>query len=127
MGATINNLAASVEIIRAQSIQNTAEILKINNSNRELTLENTKLASELAIFKENKNLDNCKEEMMEIKRHLNGIEHYLRVNNLEVVGLPEASIDEPEEAVLISASNTLAALKKEIKVEDSDISHPIPT
>ena len=38
MGATINNLAASVEIIRDQSIQNTAEILKINNSNRELTL-----------------------------------------------------------------------------------------
>ena len=54
MGATINNLAASVEIIRAQSIQNTAEILKINNSNCELTLENTKLASELAIFKENR-------------------------------------------------------------------------
>ena len=126
MGATINNLAASVEIIRSQSIQNTAEILKVNNSNHELTLENTKLASDLAIFKENQNLDNREGEIMEIKRHLNGIDQYLRVNNL-VVGLPVASIDEPEEDVLISALNSLAGLEKEIKIEDIDISHPIPT
>ena len=51
----------------------------------------------------------------------------MRVNNLEVVGLPEASIDEPEEDVLISALNSLAGLEKEIKIEYIDISHPIPT
>ena len=40
------------------------------------------------------------------------MDQYLRVNKLEIVGLPEAELEETNEEILISALNTLEGLNK---------------
>ena len=47
MGATITNLAASIETVRSQAIQNATAINKLNKQNHELTLQNEHLMNEL--------------------------------------------------------------------------------
>ena len=58
----------------------------------------------------------------------NNIEQYLRVNNLEFIGLPKIddNSDKTNEEVLLEAINTLD-LGYEVTSDDIDISHPIPT
>ena len=123
MGATITNLAASIETVRSQAIFNSSEIIKLNTKNQELSVRNEKLVNGL----QNRNFNKFDEEIKTINRHLNGIEQYLRVNNLEIVGLPEAELDETNEDILISTINSLEGLRNEITAADIDISHPIST
>ena len=58
---------------------------------------------------------------------MNEIEQYLRVNNLEIVGLPEPNENETETEMIIDALNNLRGLQDEIKIGDVDIAHPIPS
>ena len=123
MGATITNLAASIETVRSQAIQNTTEINNLNTKNHDLTLRNEHLTNKL----QNRNLNKFEEEIKKINNHLNSEDQYLRVNNLEIVGLPEAELEETNEEILISALNILEGLNKQIIAADINISHPIPT
>ena len=47
------------------------------------------------------------------KNHLNSIEQYLRINNLEIVGLPEIDVDNGEivEETLINVFNSLPEIE----------------
>ena len=71
---------------------------------------------------------NMETSIDEHEKHLNGIEQYLRVNNIEIVGLPEAEVPgAPVEKTIIEILNTLPDLVTPIKSEDIDICHVIPS
>ena len=62
------------------------------------------------------------QELSDVQKHLNGIEQYLRVNNIEIVGLPECNED-----VILKTLNSLEHLSYAVVKEDIDISHQIPS
>ena len=67
------------------------------------------------------------EEIEKLKEEINSIQQYLRVNNLEIVGLPAANNGESEETLIINALNELVGLDDSVRPEDIDISHPLPS
>ena len=66
-------------------------------------------------------------DIFNIHKHLNSIEQYLRINNIEIIGLPEPSEEENNEELLLKALNSLENITYQIVKEDIDISHPIPS
>ena len=70
-------------------------------------------------------IDKLKAEMNVLKDEINSIQQYLRVNNLEVVELPETNNGESEETLLVNALNQLNSLEFPVQPEDIDISHPL--
>ena len=76
-------LEAQYTYIKTDTINNTASILNIKNEKQntvtQATAENTNKIKDLEL------------EINDMKKHLNGIEQYLRVNNLEIIGLYEVS------------------------------------
>ena len=73
----------------------------------------------------NADIDSIRKEIDAMKDEINSIQQYLRVNNLEVVGLPETNTGETEETLLVNALNQLVGLEEPIRPEDIDISHPL--
>ena len=65
--------------------------------------------------------------MKELRKQINNTEQYLRINNLEIIGLPEPTGEESHESILLKALNSFDHLEYEITSADIDISHPIPT
>ena len=124
---TIANLVASVENIRSQSVQNAAEIINLNSRNNDLETQNEQILSDIHILKQNEEFEKFDEDIREINHHINSIEQYLRVNNLEIVGLPEPGVNESNEDIIIEALNTLNDLENKLSSADIDISHPIPS
>ena len=84
-------------------------------------LENLKLKND-----NNMNFEKIDKEILDIKHHINSIEQYLRINNLEIDGLPQPEENESDEDVLIAALNSLD-LGYQINFADIDISHPLPS
>ena len=66
-------------------------------------------------------------QMIEMQNHIHSIEQYLRINNIEIVGLPEPAEDESNEQVILEALNHLPELNNDVTHSDIDIAHPIPT
>lgn len=66
-----------------------------------------------------------RQEIETLKTELNNIQQYLRVNNLEIVGLPKCNENESEETLLLHALNTLEGMEDVVRPEDIDISHPL--
>ena len=106
-------------------------MLKVTNAR--LEKNNTDLQNEINALKQG-NEDGAavgendfNTKIQEIENELNEIQQYLRVNNLEIVGLPEANEEEPEETLILHALNELRGLPDAIRPEDIDISHPLPT
>ena len=62
-------------------------------------------------------LNTCKEQV-------DNTEQYLRINNIEIVGLPPME-SQNEEDLIIEAMNNLGDIN--ISSDDIDISHSIPT
>ena len=113
----VNMLIASMDVIKSQSITNASKIETIHEKNTKLTEDNVYL------MKQNESTQN---ELTELRSHCDSIDQYLRINNIEVVGLPEPDEESCEETVLIDAINSLPGIEP-ITAEDIDISHPIPT
>ena len=65
------------------------------------------------------------EEIERLKEEINSIQQYLRVNNLEIVGLPAPNDGESDETLIVNALNQLEGLDDPIRPEDIDISHPL--
>ena len=61
------------------------------------------------------------QELSDVQKHLNGIKQYPRVNNIEIVGLPEADEDKCNKDVMLKALNSLEHLSYEVVKEDIDI------
>lgn len=73
----------------------------------------------------NAQFDIFRKEITELHREVNSIQQYLRINNLEIVGLPEPNPGESEETLLVNALNSLEGIDNPINPEDIDISHPL--
>ena len=145
-------LRASIEHVTRMASVNQTEILSLKTSNEEHVRMNRSLQHEIGLLKEhaqectehrqqpaapqprqpqqqpqqhNDDIDNIRQEIAGLKAELNSIQQYLRVNNLEIVGLPAANDGETEETLLINALNDLDGLEEIIRPSDIDISHPL--
>ena len=70
-------------------------------------------------------VDKIREEIDKLNMEINNIQQYLRVNNLEIVGLPEPNENEDDETLILNALNNLEGIEQPIRHEDIDISHPL--
>ena len=119
-------LNAAIDFVKTQAINNTTEILILKNVNNDIRTENIALKEENITIKAD--LITCEEKLDEHENHLNGIEQYLRINNLEIVGLPVADpVDTPIEDELLKIFNSIPELPKAITSDDIDICHILPT
>ena len=114
----INMLMASMELINSQTSSNTAEIQNLKNRNDDLRSECESLKQKYAT---------TQEKIKDHGTHLNNIEQYLRVNNLEIVGVPEATENLTDEATLLEIFNSIPDLPETITAKDIDICHIIPS
>ena len=72
--------------------------------------------------------ETLKKNVIEIKRDLNSVQQYLRVDNIEIVGLPPPTESQTDENLLVEALQSLeledhAPLTK----EHIDICHEVPS
>ena len=115
------NIHGSMEILSNLAQENKVEIQALKN-------ENGRLQREVQTLKENENAGANAEltkEVGELRDQINEIEQYLRVNNLEFVGLPAPAVGEDEEDVIVKACNSLHGLDVPVRKDDIDISHPL--
>ena len=148
--ADIDELRAAVRQINQTVSINKNEIIALQTQNVDYVRKNTALRTELDQLKvharecrehRDRNppqppardvetqtkIDELSIEMNAMQNELNSIQQYLRINNLEVVGLPEPNEGESEETLLINAFNSLEGIDEPIRPEDIDISHPLNT
>ena len=149
--AEIDELRASMNSINQTVSINKNEIIALQTQNADYVRKNTMLRTELDLLKVNAKecrehrdrnppqptqppapdmatqtqIDELSKEINLIHIELNSIQQYLRINNLEIVGLPEPNQGESEETLLINALNTLEGIDEPIRPEDIDISHPL--
>ena len=149
--ADIDELRASVNQINQTVAINKNEIIALQTQNADYVTKNTMLRTELNLLKlhakecrehRDRNppqqappptpdvatqtqIDELNKEMKAVQIELNSIQQYLRINNLEIVGLPEPNQGESEETLLINAINNLEGIDEPIRPEDIDISHPL--
>ena len=119
-------LTAAINYIRTRANTNAAEILLLKSSNDEILKENETLKTD--ILTTNESIKGVKDKINGHESHLNGIEQYLRVNNLEIVGIPppEHEGDSIEET-LVEIFNSLPELNSVISPNDIDICHIMPS
>ena len=134
--AQLDSIRASLDFVTKMAVTNQGEIALLKAENRRLNTSNDEYREEIASLKQqidetNQNDDNSAEEvakdLKEIRLQINEIEQYLRVNNLEVVGLPHPNEGEAEETLIINAFNNLEGIDIVVRPEDIDISHPLNT
>ena len=70
-------------------------------------------------------IDELRKEISALQEEVNSIQQYLRINNLEIVGLPQPNENEDDETLIINALNNLDGIDAPIRHEDIDISHPL--
>ena len=103
-------LTTNFETTKIQIETNTTTIQKLNDSNDNLNEENNYLKTQIS----------------SLKSEINEIQQYLRVNNLEVVGLPEPDDENSDEDNLLRTFNLLSDGVQYYK-SDIDISHVVPS
>ena len=136
--ALVQQLQGSVQHITTLATGNQTEIAKLKTANtglrrslEEAKNESEELRTEIQELTRNTAQNDEKkalqEEIRELKSQVNEIEQYLRVNNIEIVGLPPPDADdgETEEDVIVKACNSLAGIDQPVRPEDIDISHPL--
>ena len=134
MQTEISTLTANFKVFSALATKNQEEIVLLKGKNEQLDETNTKLRDEVATLKEqvkpdeNNDIDdNIALKLESLETSINEIEQYLRINNLEIVGLPEPNeeAEESDEDLILNAINSLQGLSQEVRSEDIDISHPL--
>ena len=123
------------QLAQLQTTMNLISNIATANQEEITTLKNEKvtLANEIKELKEkdenagNNDVTEMKREIDELRSQVNEMDQYLRVNNLEFVGLPPPNTGESEETVIVNACNSLEGLDSVIRPEDIDISHPLPS
>ena len=61
-------------------------------------------------------IQKIQEQIINMQKHLHSIQQYLRINNVEIVGLPEPSEEEEtHEKVLLEALNSLEHISHSIQ------------
>ena len=153
----LDELRGAITKINEMTTNNTTEIANLRIQNADLVQRNIALQLEVNLLKEHAKechrnqpdapphlapppplpaqtrcnshdeIEQIRNEIVEMKQEINSIQQYLRVNNLEVVGLPEPNNGESEETLLVNAFNQLAGIETPVRHEDIDISHPLPS
>lgn len=130
----LQELRASIDFVTKMAATNQGEIITLKTENARLNASNVEYRDEIDDLRRQMNDrdgDNPSErittELKNIRDQINEIEQYLRVNNLEIVGLPKPNQGETEEMVLIEAFNELEGIDITVTAEDIDISHPLNT
>ena len=136
----LTELRAAIEHLTKIASVNQTDILALKTSNEDLVKNNVALQTEISLLKvharecteKQQQLpeipppnDEIRTKIAALETELNSIQQYLRVNNLEVVGLPKPNTGESEEMLLINAFNELEGLENIVTPEDIDISHPL--
>ena len=108
----MNGMFASIEYLQTQSTNNTAAIQNLNNDNLMLKSQNGLLQN----------------QVNDLQRQINSIDQYLRVDNVEVVGLPEPAEDQTDEDSLVEVFNQLDhGFTEPFSSYDINISHVVPS
>ena len=94
----LNELSASIDFVKLQAVSNTTELLSLKSMNSNLETENNTLKNE--IMKINIDMKVLSKDSQDHEEHFNAIERYLRINNVEVVGLPEPEEDNENEVAI---------------------------
>ena len=142
--AAINELRASVDHINRIASVNKTEIATLKNEKAALKAEIDLLKVHARECKQhqrdnppnaqppplqanptNDDIKRLTKMIEEMQDEINAIQQYLRVNNLEIVGLPAPNQNETEETLLINAINELEGIESPVRHEDIDISHPL--
>ena len=127
---SLNAFKTMLDHIKDVATENKTEIGALKAANQKLTDENTALKRNIEHLQhhdagEAEN-ERTKERISELQDQIHEIEQYLRVNNLEIVGLAQPLQGETEETVIVNALNSLHGLENNpIRHEDIDISHPL--
>jgi hypothetical protein len=143
----LDELRESIHHINRMATKNNTEISSLKIQNEEYLEKNIALKAEVELLKlhaqeckanqhpppappvrNNANdaeIRRLQEQITEMQDEMNSIQQYLRVNNLEIVGLPDTNEGETEETLLINALNDLEGLEEPVRPEDIDISHPL--
>ena len=106
---------------RITRIEQQYDLLKID------TLNNTKDIGKCTETIDSINIQDIETQLRQAQKSVNNIEQYLRVNNIEIVGLPDPTENQSHEEVILEAINSLENLAYKVTRDDIDISHPIPT
>ena len=128
---SLHSLSARFDTFSAMCQTNVREIAELKMKNIELYNKNDELQRELNDLKAQDaqdpppNVVDTNEDIESLRKEVNEIQQYLRINNLEVVGLPEANENESEETLLLHAFNSLEGIENVVTPEDIDISHPM--
>ena len=70
---------------------------------------------------QNAELDAIRTEIAALQVEMNNIQQYLRINNLEIVGLPDPNDGESDETLLINALNDLDGLDEIVTPEEIEV------
>ena len=114
----VEALINTVAILDLRSNNNAAEITTLKDNKKQVEESNKALQVEV---------DKLSQRIVDIAAENALTDQYLRINNLEIVGLPElgdGETAEDEEVILIEALNSMN-LPKPVTSNDIDISHMI--
>lgn len=117
LSTKVDGFLAQLNNIETRCNQNTAEIFSLKESNFILVNKNETLQVEI---------NRQGEEIGVLSRQLEGVDQYLRVNNVEIIGLTEPEGDETDEDVVIKAINGMIP-PTPLTPKDIDICHVLPS
>ena len=109
----IDGLINTVNLLDARCNNNAAEIIVLKETNKLLN-------------ERNDTLEQDKVKLNELTSQVASIDQYLRINNVEIVGLPDLNEGDDEEMLILEALNALEPPTR-ITSNDIDISHILPT
>ena len=88
LASEVEGLIATKQIAESRSCNNAAMIINLEAKNKIMNDQNNEMRVEI---------DQLKTQYNSCSNHLDGIEQYLRRNNIEIVGLPPPVEDQNEE------------------------------
>ena len=112
-----DSLLSHFNVLESRCNNNTAEIFALKEINGVLVGKNENLVHQV---------NNHEDEILQLTRQVDGIEQYLRVNNVEIIGLNAPVEGASDEEVVIDAINNMNPTTP-ISTNDIDICHVLPT
>ena len=129
---SLTSLTARFDAFSTMCQSNVVEIAQLKVRNDELEKKNEEIRRELNDYRDANaevvapnNVVDRSGDIESLRKEINEIQQYLRINNLEIVGLPQANENESEENLILNALNNLEGISDVIRAEDIDISHPM--
>ena len=119
----VSTLIATVQILKQDSQKNTADFINVIEKNKTLEEDNLKLKEQVNILRQE--LYVTRDDVVVLRTDLDEINQYLRVNNIEIVGLPSPDENSNDENLVVDFINN--NLGYELKADDIDICHEIPS